>query len=104
MTVLSCSLNILNMEKSITSEMISQQTLCGEPEPPNEDHKTIEIANDSELKKTQSEEHITENEQTRKYLIHTRKVYFKYLSSQKMAYTKSSVRRKVVKADNKSGP
>ena len=70
------------METSITSEMISQQTISGEPEHPNEDCKIIEIDNDSECKKAQSKEHITEIEQTRKNLIHAREVHFKYLSSQ----------------------
>ena len=37
------------METSITSEMISQQTICG-------DLENIEIANDTEPKFTQSEE------------------------------------------------
>ena len=92
------------METSNTSEMISQETICGEPEHPNKDCKIIEIDNDSELKKAQSKEHITKIEQTRKNLIHAREVYFMYLSSQKMAHTKSSVRRKVVKGDDKSAP
>ena len=55
--------------------MISQQTICGEPEHSNEDSKIIEIDNDSELKKAQSKEHITEIEQMRKNLIHAREVY-----------------------------
>ena len=93
------------METSITSEMISQQTICGEPEKPNKDCKFIEIAkkipqtshNDNELNQAQSKEHITEIEQTRKNLINAREVYFNYLSSQKMACTKYSVRQKVVR-------
>ena len=39
------------METSITSEMISQQNICGEPENPSQDCKFIEIANDNEPKK-----------------------------------------------------
>ena len=33
-------------------------------------------------------------EQTRKHLMQAQKVYFKYLSSQKMARTKSTVKRR----------
>ena len=92
------------MKYGNTSETISQQTIFGEPEHPNEDHEIIEIDNDSELKKVQSKEHITEIEQMRKNLIHAREVYFKYLSSQKMAGIKSSVRRKVMNGDDQSAP
>ena len=68
--------------------MVSQQTICGDPE-------NIEIANDTEPKLTQSKEHM-EIEQTRKNLMETWEVYFKYLSSQRMAHTKSSLRRGVM--------
>ena len=44
------------METSITSEIISQQTICGEPENLNQDNKFIEIINDNELKQAQSKE------------------------------------------------
>ena len=76
------------METSITSEMVSQQTICGNPE-------NIEVANDIELKLTQSKRQM-EIEQTRKNLMNAWEIYFKYLSSQKMACTKSSVRRRAV--------
>ena len=36
-------MNTENMETSITSEMISQQTVSGEIERPNKDHKFPEI-------------------------------------------------------------
>ena len=72
------------METSITSEMISQQTICG-------DLENIEIANDTEPKLTQSKEQM-EITQTRKTLMQAQKVYFKYFSSQKMACTKSTVK------------
>ena len=91
------------METSITSEMISQQTICGDPENPNQYCTSIEIANDTEPKKTQSKEQMTEIEQTRKNLIQAQKPYFKYLSSQKMAHTKSSMKGRAVKGD-KSTP
>ena len=81
------------METSITSEAISQQTICGEPEHPNEDHKFIEIANDNEPKQAQSKEQMTEIEQTRKNLIQAWGVYFNYLVPQKMACTKHSVKQ-----------
>ena len=71
------------METAITSETISQQTICGEPEYPNKD---------CEIDQVQSKEYMTEIEQTRKNLIHAREVYFNYLSSQRMAHTKYSVR------------
>ena len=61
---------------------------------PNQDHEFIEIANDTE--QTQSKEQMTEIEQTRKKLIQAQKIYFKYLSSQRMAHTKSSIRRREV--------
>ena len=65
------------METSITSETISQQTICGETERPNKDQEFPEIAkkfpwassNDNELDTTQSNEEITEIKQTRKNLI-----------------------------------
>ena len=79
------------METSITSEMIPQQTICGDPENPNQDHEFIEIANDTELNQTQSKELKTEIEQTRKNLIQAWKVYFKYLSSQRIAHTKLTI-------------
>ena len=63
------------METSITSQTISQQTICGEPENLNQVHEFIEISNDNELKQAQSKEHITEIEQMRKNLIHVREVY-----------------------------
>ena len=72
------------METSITSETISQQTICG-------DLENIEIVNDMEPKLTQSKDQM-EIEQTRKNLIHAWKFYFKYFSSQKMAQTKSTVK------------
>ena len=79
------------METSITNETISQQTICGEPEYPNKDR---------ELDQAQSKEYINEIEQTRKNLIHAREVYFNYLSSQRMARTKYSVRSKAEKGDD----
>ena len=79
------------MVTSITSEMVSQQTICGDPE-------NIEIANDTEPKLTKSKEQM-EIEQTRKNLMKAWKVYFKYLSSRRMAHTKSSVRRRVAEGE-----
>ena len=64
--------------------MISQQTICGDPE-------NIKIANDTEPKINQSKDQ-TEIEQTKKNLMQAWKVYFKYLLSQRMACTKSSIR------------
>ena len=64
------------METLITSEMILQQTICG-------DSENVEMFNDMESKLTQSKEQM-EIDQTRKNLIQARKVYFKYCLSQKM--------------------
>ena len=64
--------------------MLSQQTIWGDPE-------NIEIANDTEPKLNQSKNQ-TEIEQTKKNLMQAQEVYFKYLSSQRMACTKSSIR------------
>ena len=75
------------METSITSETISQQTICRESE-------NIEIANDTDPKLNQSKDQM-EIEQTRKNLMQAQEVYFKYFSSQKMAHTKATVRRRV---------
>ena len=74
------------METSITSETISQQTICGESE-------NIEIANDTDPKLNQSKDQM-EIEQTRKNLMQAQEVYFKYFFSQKMAHTKAMVRRR----------
>ena len=63
------------METSITIEMVSQQTICGNPE-------NIEVDNDTEPKLTQSKGQM-EIEQTRIYLMNAQEIYFKYLSSQK---------------------
>ena len=54
------------METSITSETISQQTICGEPEHLSKDFKLREIANNNESKQAQSKEQMTEIKQTRK--------------------------------------
>ena len=77
------------METSITSETISQQTIC-------RDTENVEIANDTEPKQTWSKEQMLEIAQTRKNLMQAQKVYFKYLSSQRMAHTKTFVRRRAV--------
>ena len=89
------------METSITSETKSQQAICGEPENHNQDHEFIEISNDNELKQVQRKDHITEIEETRKNVINAREVYFKYLSSKKMAHTKYSARRRAEKGDDR---
>ena len=75
------------MEKPITSETISQQTICG-------DLNNIEIANDTEPKLIQSMEQV-EIEQMRINLKNARELYFKYSSSQRMAHTKAMVRKRV---------
>ena len=84
------------METSITSKMISQQTICG-------DSENIEIANDMEPKLTQSKEQ-TEIMQTRKNVMQAWKVYFKCFSSQKMAHTKSSIKHRAEAGSSGSIP
>ena len=76
------------METSITSETISKQTICRESESEN-----IKITNDIDPKLDQRQD-LMEIEQTRINLMQALKVYFKYLSSQRMVQTKSSVRCK----------
>ena len=76
------------METSITSKTVSQQTISGDP-------GNIEVANDTSPKLTQSKGQM-EIEQTRKTLMNVQEIYFKYLSSQKMAQTKFSVRQRAV--------
>ena len=85
------------METSITSETISQQTICGEPEHLSKDCELIEIANDNEPKQAQSKEQMTEIEQTRKNLIKAWQVYFNYLLPQKMVCTKHCVKHRAQK-------
>ena len=78
------------METSITNKMVSQQTICGNPESLN-----LEITNNTESKLTHSKDQI-EIEQTWKNLMKARNIYFKYFPSQKMAHTKGTVKRKAV--------
>ena len=65
--------------------MVSQQTICGDPESLN-----LETINDTESKLTQSRDQM-EIEQTQRNLMKARDNYFKYFSSQRMAWTKSSI-------------
>ena len=67
------------METSITSETISQQTICRESESEN-----FKITNDIDPKLDQSKD-LMEIEQTRINLMQAQNVYFEYLSSQRMA-------------------
>ena len=74
------------METSITSKTVSQQTICGDPKSLN-----IEITSDTESNLTQSKEKM-ELEQTKDNLQWTKEADFKYFKSQKMAWTKATVR------------
>ena len=65
------------METSITSETISQQTICRDNEGLNADMETNKEQIKFEWKPNQ--------------LSKAREIYFKYLSSQKMARTKAMV-------------
>ena len=64
------------MEMSITSETISQQTICG-------DNEGLDLFSDMENSKEQ-----TKLERMSNNLKEKREVYFKYFSSQRMAHTK----------------
>ena len=77
-------MNTKNMETSITSETISQQTIHGEIERPNKDQEFPDIAkkvprtsnNDKEIDENQSKEKSSKIEQTRKNLNKVKEVYF----------------------------
>ena len=78
------------MKTSITSVTVSQQTICGDTESLN-----IEITNDTESNLTQSKEK-TDIEQTKGNLRWAREVNFKYFPSQRMAYTKATIRKRAM--------
>ena len=65
------------METSITSEMVSQQTICGDVE-----NVSLEITGYTEPKLVQSKEK-TENKQIMNNLIRARGIYCNYFPSQK---------------------
>ena len=65
------------METSITSETISQQTICGDNEGYNDS-----VDNSKEQ---------TKLEKMRNNLNKAREIYFKYFLSQRMARTKATV-------------
>ena len=67
------------METSITSETISQQTICGDNESLDADMET----NKEPIK----------FEQKQSKLRKAREIYLKYFSSQKMARTKATVQK-----------
>ena len=76
------------METAITSETISQQTIC-------RDNKSVELTNDMEYNLNYSKEK-TELEKTQNNLKWAREVYFKYFPSQKIAHTKATVRKRAI--------
>ena len=110
--VIYCSMNTRNMETSITSEIISQQTICGETKRSNKDQEFLEIAkkvqqtsnHDNAIDTTQSNEEITEIKQTRKNLIRAKEVYFNYLQGQKINQTKYTEEKKRVVREGKRPP
>ena len=67
------------MESSVTSETISQQTICGD----NKGLDAVMETNKEQIK----------FEQKKNQLSKAREIYFKYFSSQKMARTKGTVRK-----------
>ena len=93
------------MESSITREMVLQNTICGEIKGSTKDGDFPEIAKkvlwasnkDKELDKEQSNEGITEIDQTGKNVDKAREAYFNFVQSQKrqkMACTKRTVKEK----------
>ena len=76
------------MEMSITSEMISQQTICG-------DNESLELNNDVEYNLNYSKEK-TKFEKSQNNLKQGREVYFKYFPSQKIACTKATIRKRAL--------
>ena len=68
------------MEMSITSETISQQTICGDNEGLNADMET--------------NKELLRFEQKQNQLSKAREIYFKYFPSQRMARMKATVRQK----------
>ena len=74
LSIIHCSMKSKIMETSIISEMVSQNTICGEIEGPNKDQEFQEIAKkipqasnkDKEQDEDQSNEGITEIEQSGK--------------------------------------
>ena len=67
------------MEMSIISEMISQQTICG-------DNEDLNLNTDMDNSKEQTGLEIMRNN-----LKKVREIYFKYFSLQKMACTKATM-------------
>ena len=78
------------METSVTSETVSQQTICGDPE-----CLCLEITNYTEPKLAQGKEKM-ELEQTKNNLKQAQEVYFKYFPLQRMACTKATVRKRAM--------
>ena len=77
------------METSITSELISQQTICG-------DNESLELTNDMKYNPNHGKEK-TELEKTQNNLKWVREVYFKYFPPlQKMACTRATVRKRAM--------
>ena len=72
------------METSITSEMISQQTIGG-------DNEGLNLNTNMDSSKEQ-----TKLERMQNNLKKAREIYFKYFSLQKMARTKASVRKRAI--------
>ena len=76
------------METSITSKLISQQTICG-------DNESLELTNNTKYNLNHGKEK-TNLEKTQNNLNQASEVYFKYFPLQKMAHTKATVRKGVM--------
>ena len=94
-------MNTENIETSITSETISQQPVCGDIKGPHKDQKFPEIPkkvpHTCNKDKEQINGGITETEQTQNDLNKAREVYFDLIKPQKMACTKHSTKKRVVR-------
>ena len=98
-------MNTENMETLITSETILQQTVCWEIERPNKDQKFLEVAKKvPHTCHTDTEQFnggITESEQTQSNLNTPREVYFYLIKPQRMACTKHSPKKGMVREGRK---
>ena len=94
------------METSITSEMVSKNTICGKMKGSSKDREFPEIAKKvlqaSSKDKDQSSEGITEIEQTGKHVNKARKAYFNFIQTQKrqkMARMRHTTNKRMVRED-----
>ena len=106
-SILHGSMKTKIMETSITSEMVSQNTICREMKGSSKDHEFLEIAKkfpqapskDKEHDKNQNSEGITEIEQTGKNVNKAREAYFNFIQTQRkrMTHMKRTAKKRIVR-------